>query len=189
MITSPWACRRLHCRAHGRGRSGGKRWRATVSRAPWGAPTSLAAHFPSSMTPALTHFWMSRRTLLSAMRCSTNLCQPGVIKTGEEIADVGVEHPVHLLPLDPDRESIQRIMRAAPRSEPVGEAEEVLLVDGVEHLDDGPLDDLVLQRGNAERPQPPVSLRDVRPARWTCPVRAAVDPSVQVLEFPLQAGP
>ena len=37
-------------------------------------------------------------------------------------------------------------MRAAPRPEPVGEAEKVLLVDGVQHLDDGALDDLVLQR-------------------------------------------
>ena len=41
-------------------------------------------------------------------------------------------------------------MRAAPRPEPVGEAQEVRLVDGVEHLDDGPLDDLVLQRGDGE---------------------------------------
>jgi hypothetical protein len=81
-----------------------------------------------------------------------------VIKTGEEILDIGIEHPVHPPPFDPDRQRIQRIMWAAPWSEPVGEAEEVLLVDGVEHLDDGPLDDLVLQRGDAERPQPPVRL-------------------------------
>jgi hypothetical protein len=39
----------------------------------------------------------------------------------------------------------------APRPEPVGEPDEVLLVDGVEHLDDSPLDDLVLQRCDAER--------------------------------------
>jgi len=91
------------------------------------------------------------------------LLQPAVIKAGEEIADVRVEHPVHLLPLDPDRERIQRMMRAAPRPETVGEAQEVHLVDGVEHLDDGALEDLVLQRGNAKRPLPPVRLRDVRP--------------------------
>ena len=34
------------------------------------------------------------------------------------------------------------------RPEPVGEAQEVRLPDGVEHPDDGPLDDLVLQRGD-----------------------------------------
>src|SRR5664279_6035696 len=55
-------------------------------------------------------------------------------------------------------------------SETVGEAGEVPLVDGVEHLDDGPLGDLVLQRGDAERPLPPVRLRDVRPTRWARPV-------------------
>ena len=64
---------------------------------------------------------------------------------------------------DPDRQRVQRIVLAAPRPESVREAEKVLLVDGVEHLDDGPLDDLVLQRGNAERPLPPVRLLDVHP--------------------------
>ncbi len=90
------------------------------------------------------------------------LQKPRLVEAPEEIADVRVEHPVHLLPLDPDRERIQRIMRAAPRPEPVGETEEVHLVDRVQHLDDGPLDDLVLQRGDTERPKPPVRLRDVQ---------------------------
>jgi hypothetical protein len=43
------------------------------AEAPWGAPTSLSLHSPSSITPALIHFWISRRILLSATRCSTNL--------------------------------------------------------------------------------------------------------------------
>jgi hypothetical protein len=43
--------------------------------------------------------------------------------------------------------------------EPIGETQEVLLVDRVQHLNDGPLDELVLQRGDAQRPQPPVRLR------------------------------
>ena len=46
-------------------------------------------------------------------------------------------------------ERIQRMMRAASGSEPIGEAEEVLLVDGVEHLDDGSLEEFVFQCGNA----------------------------------------
>src|ERR671918_142039 len=91
------------------------------------------------------------------------LLQPSPIKLGEEVADIRVEYPVHLLPVDPSRQRIQRIMRAAPWPKPVGEAEEVLLVDGVQHLDDRPLEDLVLQAGDTERPQPPVRLRDVRP--------------------------
>jgi len=86
-----------------------------------------------------------------------------MIKTGEKVADIRVEHPAHPLALDPGRQRIQRIMRAAPRPEPVRESQEVRLVDGVEHPGDGPLENLVLQRRDAERPQPPVRLRDVRP--------------------------
>jgi len=50
-------------------------------------------------------------------------------------------------------------MRLAPWPEPVGEAQEVHLINGVQHLGDGTLDDLVFQRGYAERPLPPVRLR------------------------------
>ena len=117
------------------------------------------------------------------------LLDPAVIKAGEEVADVRVEHPAHLLPLDPDRQRVQRVMRSAPRSEPVGEAQEVLLVDGVEHLDHRPLEDLVLQGGDAKRPQPPVGLRDIRPASRSRPVAPAVDPLVQIPEVGLQVLP
>ena len=37
-------------------------------------------------------------------------------------------------------------MGAASRSEPVGEPEKAPFVDGVHHLNDGPLDDLIFQR-------------------------------------------
>jgi hypothetical protein len=89
--------------------------------------------------------------------------QPAMIKVGEELADIRVEHPVHLLLFDPDRERIQRVMRAAPGPKTIGETPEIHLVDGVEHLDDGPLGDLVFQRGDTERPLPPIRLRDVGP--------------------------
>src|SRR5689334_21583048 len=78
--------------------------------------------------------------------------QPRMINMAEKVADVRIEHPVHPLPLDPDREGVQRIMRAAPRPEPIREAPEAHLVDGVEHLDDRPLNDLVLQRRDPQRP-------------------------------------
>src|SRR5919197_3773601 len=66
--------------------------------------------------------------------------QPRPIKPGEEVADVRVEDPVHLLPQDSHCQCVQRIMRAAPWPEPVGEAGEVLLVDGVQYLDDRALE-------------------------------------------------
>src|SRR3981189_1876742 len=40
---------------------------------PCGVPVSVSDHFPSSITPALSHFWIRRRMRWSATRCSTNL--------------------------------------------------------------------------------------------------------------------
>src|SRR5271167_3898368 len=39
---------------------------------PWTAPSVLRVRFPSSSTPALSHFWISRTTRSSAIRCSRN---------------------------------------------------------------------------------------------------------------------
>jgi recombinase-like zinc beta ribbon protein/recombinase len=114
------------------------------------------------------------------------LLQPTVIKTGEEVADIRVEHPVHLLPRDPDRERIQRLMRVASRPEPVRKTQEIHLINGVEHLDDGPLDNLVLQRGDAKRPLPPVRLRDVRTPRRSRSVTPRMYPREQVGEIRFQ---
>ena len=107
----------------------------------------------------------------------------------KEAADIRVEHPAHLSPRDRDRQRIQRVMRAAPRPKSVGEAEKVVLVDGVEDLDHGALQELVLQRRDAEEPQPPVRLRDLDPARRLGSVAAAMKPSVQILKPRLQVLP
>src|SRR6266436_2035351 len=40
---------------------------------PCGVPVFVSDHLPSSITPALSHFWISRRIRGSATRCSTNL--------------------------------------------------------------------------------------------------------------------
>ena len=72
--------------------------------------------------------------------------------------EVRIEHPVHPLSLDPGRERVQRIMLFAPRPKPIGEAHEVRLVDGVQYLHHRPLEDLVLERRDVERPLPPVRL-------------------------------
>src|SRR5207253_4552728 len=44
-----------------------------VSTDPCGVPVFVSDHLPSSITPALSHFWISRRIRGSATRCSTNL--------------------------------------------------------------------------------------------------------------------
>ena len=104
--------------------------------------------------------------------------QPSPVEMVEKAADIRVQHPVHPLP-EPDRQGVQRIMLAPSRTEPVGEALEVRLVDRVQHLADRTLDDLVLQRRDAERPQPPVRLRDVDAPRRHRPVLPRLHPRVQ----------
>ncbi len=115
--------------------------------------------------------------------------QPRVIEGLEEPAQIGVEHPVHLLPQQPDRKRVQRIVLAAPRPEAVGETEKIRLVDRGQYLDDGTLDDLVLQRRDSERPRPPVRLRDVRSLDRFRPVRSPLQPRGQILKVLLQVLP
>jgi site-specific DNA recombinase len=89
--------------------------------------------------------------------------QPFLVDLVEERSDVGVQYIAHLLAVDSDAERIHRIMRAAPRPEPVREPEEVFLVDRAQHRGYRPLDDLVLQSGNRERALPAIRLRYVPP--------------------------
>src|SRR3978361_791023 len=74
-------------------------------------------------------------------------------------------------------------MRAAPRPEPVREAEEVFLVNLVQDRDYRPLDDLVLQGGNRERALLSVRLQDVHAPARQCPVRSPFQPGVQIREI------
>jgi hypothetical protein len=100
-----------------------------------------------------------------------------------EATDVRVEHPAHPPPHDPGRQRIQRPMRAAPRPKPMGEAEKVRLVDGVQDLDNGTLEKLVPQRGNAQRSLPPLRLRDLHPPRRSRPVGAPMDAGTQIAKI------
>ena len=115
--------------------------------------------------------------------------QPSMVKAGEELTEIRVEHPVHLLARDAGSERIQRIMRGAPGPEPVREAEKVRLVDRVQHLDDRPLKDLVLQRSDTERPQPPVRLWDEHSPGRSRPVAPAMNPSMKIPKIRLEILP
>ena len=116
----------------------------------------------------------------SATRCCTKLEQPFVVKMIEKSPNVRVQHPVHLLPRDPDRQRIQRLMLAAPRPETIRESQKVLFVNLVEDGDHGLLNNLVLQRRDPQRPLPPVGFRYVHSPRWLRSICAAVDPAVQI---------
>ncbi len=114
--------------------------------------------------------------------------QPVLADRVEERPDVGVQDVVHFGADDPHAESIRRIVRATPGPEPAAEAEEILLVDRVQHLDYGALDDLVLDGRDRRRPLPPVHLRDEPSAGRLGAVRPPLDPIVQIPEPGLQVG-
>src|ERR1700756_2789820 len=103
-----------------------------------------------------------------------------MVEAGEVVAEIRVEHPVHALSIDPERERVKRVMRLAPRPEPIREPDEILLVDRVQHLHHRPLQDLVLKRGDPERPLPPVGLWYVRPQRRLRPVTPTMNAGVQI---------
>ena len=79
----------------------------------------------------------------------------------EEAPDIRVKHPIHLLPEDAGMEGVQRIVLATPWPEPIGEPEEIFLVDCCENRRDRLLDDFVLQAQNAQRTLRAISLRNV----------------------------
>src|SRR5712692_3122760 len=85
---------------------------------------------------------------------------PFVAQVIEKSTDVGIKHPVHSLSLNAHRQRVQRLMRAAIGAEPVREALEVDLIYLVEDRHRSLLNNFVLQRRDAQRTLPPVSLRN-----------------------------
>jgi len=73
-----------------------------------------------------------------------------VIESVIEPTDIGIEHQVHFPRSDPDRQRVQRLMWTTPRTESVRKSQKVLLIDRVQHLDGGTLDDLIFLRRNPE---------------------------------------
>jgi len=89
------------------------------------------------------------------------LDRPLVAHVIEEATDVRIDHPVHFLPLQSHNQRIERLMGAAARTEPVGEALEVDLINLIEDRHHGLLDDFVFQCRDAQRTLPPIGLRYV----------------------------
>ena len=110
------------------------------------------------------------------------LQHPFVIEMIEKPTNVCVQHIVHPLRLQRYRQRIQRLMLAAPRSEPIGESHKVFLINLVEDDRHGLLDQLVFQRRHAQRSLPSVGFRDIGSPRWLGSIRSAMDATVQILQ-------
>src|SRR5260370_21286009 len=116
------------------------------------------------------------------------LHRPCVAQVIEEATDVGIEHPVHPLPLNAHRQRVQRLVRAASGAEPVRKALEVDLVNLVEDRHHGLLNNFVLQRRDAQRTLPPVGPRYKDSSRRFCPIPSTVHPAVQIDKSILKPG-
>ena len=91
-------------------------------------------------------------------------------------------------PFYPESQGVKRIMRPAPRSEPVAVPEKFRLVN--RRQDDSHyrlLDDLVFQGDNAERSCPTVRFGYCNPSRRQRPIRSRMYASVQVEQSPFQS--
>jgi site-specific DNA recombinase len=108
------------------------------------------------------------------------LLQPLVTDVIEEALDIRIQNPVHSLPGNPHIQCIQRLMRITPRPEPIRKAFEVHLVNLVEDGHHSLLNNLVLQTRDAQRALLPVGLRYIDSSRGLRPVRAPVNPAVEI---------
>src|SRR5262249_34476468 len=88
----------------------------------------------------------------------------------------------------PNRQRIQRLVRATPGSESIREFQEVLFIDRVQHLDGGTLDNFVFQRRNTKRPELArfTHLRDINPTHRSCSVSASPESMGEILEVRLE---
>ena len=139
----------------GRTRNGDRRWPAAAILPPWGVPIFAPRSLPILQHAGVQPFLDQPHDAPVRDPMLDELHQPFVVESIEETADVHIEHPVHLPRQDPDRERIQRMMRAAPWPEPVRESEKVRFVDGV------------------QAPRPPRAGRSCLPAREPRAVAAA----------------
>jgi hypothetical protein len=80
-------------------------------------------------------------------------------------------------------------VRIAPRPEAVGKPEKLLLIDGVQHLGYGPLDDLVFQGWKTDRTQSPVRLRYLHALHRLCPVGSPLQPIGELSQILRKALP
>ena len=158
--------------------------------APCGVPRTTSASGSASMTPALSHFRHKAQHPLIPDAHLQKRHQPLPVDTVEEPSDVHLDDPVDLAPFHRVRQCVQRIMRRAPRPEPVREAVETRFVNRVQEIvHHRPLNDFVLQRDNTERPYSPVRLGNLHTPHGLRPVRSPLHAAVQVEQSLFQPSP
>jgi hypothetical protein len=102
-----------------------------------------------------------------------------VIDGVEERTNVCVDHPGHS-PVESHRECIQGSVLRPARPEAVRKPEEFLFVDGFEEHPRRLLDDLVLERRDAERTCSPIAFRDVHTPHRQRMIAATLNAALEI---------
>jgi len=106
---------------------------------------------------------------------ANNLPELLVIERPKKILDVQLQHPAATHPHQPIPQPLQRLMRRAPWTKAVRAILEVLLVHCLQHQHNGALQDLVLKRGNPDRPGlSTLAFRNLDPPYRRGPVRSGL---------------
>src|SRR5258708_1442672 len=104
----------------------------------------------------------------------------------EEPTDVRVHDPTPTEGHATFSQGSESAMRAEPRTEPVRGSVKVPFVDSREEHDHRPLDNLVLERGDADRPLAAARLRDPHATDWGSYILLAPQPFVKISEVGVQ---
>ena len=107
----------------------------------------------------------------------------------EEVLDVQVDDPSSTELHQPTPQRIQRLVRTTPRPESVRALQKVLLVHRLQHHQHRALQDLVLQRRNADRARlARPRLLEMHPAHRRRPIPPGLEPFEQPRQVRLQLG-
>ena len=87
------------------------------------------------------------------------LDQPFVVQCIKETLNIRIQNPIHSPPLDAHCQRIERLVSLPPRTETVAESPKVHLVYFIQDGHHSLLNDLILQRRNADRPLTAVRFR------------------------------
>src|SRR5271170_8260777 len=98
--------------------------------------------------------------------------QPGLADFIEKASDLNFQYPVHLRAAGSDHQGVQRIVLAALGAEPIRKAEEVLLVNRIQHRGSRPLDDFVFEGSNRDWALSAVRFWYVQSTARLCPIRS-----------------
>src|ERR1035441_5470859 len=116
------------------------------------------------------------------------LDQPTFVEVIEKPPNVGVQNVVHLLLQERVRQRIQRLVLAAPRTKPIGEAEKIFLVDLVEDGSHGLLDKFVFYSRDREWTLSSICFLYVHSSRGQRSIGPAMNSAMKIGQSILQSG-